>query len=146
MVDAGNTSNFFLDLSKATSLESLTFRSWAIDVEWVIRTLNSVQGNHKKIKIRVIYDIIHVQGPAGGLKFADAVGATVLEQWLRLDGLIVKLWESSKIPTKVFCHNLYGGWQSWRVEEATKTLLPEATRRGVVKVEEFHHRLWLDLD
>jgi hypothetical protein len=135
VVQAGDTSNFFLDLSMATRLESLTFRPWTMDVEWVIRTLNTIPGDHGNIKIRLVYDILRVKLPASGLEFANAVSPTILGQWLRLDKLIVQLWESSKIPTNVLCHDPREGWLAWGVGVATGTLLPEATRRGVVTVE-----------
>jgi hypothetical protein len=87
-----------------------------------------------------VYDIVFVDRPVMGLQFGDAVDPIILGQWLKLDGLVVHLWESSKITTKVFCHDRL--WQPWGVEVATRALLPEATSRGLVVVERFHHRLW----
>lgn len=139
-MEAGNANNFFLDLSMAKYLESLTLRPWALNVGWVIRTLKTVPSNHKTIKIRVVYDIVFVDRPVRGLQFGDAVDPIIFGQWLKLDGLVVHLWESSKITTKVFCHDRL--WQPWGVEVATRALLPEATSRGLVVVERFHHRLW----
>jgi hypothetical protein len=146
IADAGNTSSFFLDLSMAARLETLTFRPWTMDVGWVIRTLATIPGDHINIKIKLVYDVIPVKHPARGLQFAGAVDPTIFRQWLRLDGLIVQLWESSEILTDVFCHDPCTGWLAWGVGVATGTLLPEATRRGVVTVEQFYDRFWLDAD
>jgi hypothetical protein len=90
----------FLDLSKATRLECLTFCSLSMDMEWITRSLHTLRENAKNIRIRIFYNISQI--PGSPLNSA-ATCQFFLEEWARLDRLITQLWELSKIPTQVMC-------------------------------------------
>jgi hypothetical protein len=146
IADAGNTSSFFLDLSMAARLETLTFRPWTMMSGGSSELLPLSQAITLTSRSN-LYMILYLSSIRQGVyKFAGAVDPTIFRQWLRPDGLIVQLWESSKILTDVFCHDPCTGWLAWGVGVATGTLLPEATRRGVVTVKQFYDRFWLDAD
>jgi hypothetical protein len=57
-----------------------------------------------------------------------AVGEEVYKQWMDLDDLLVQLWESHAVPTKLIAERK-AGW----VYRVVTGLLPEITKRGIIQ-------------
>ena len=119
-----------IDLSKATKLKEVTFRFQDLAVAWAASTLKTITSKHMdlrevSIKGRALSD------PTDWPTNAAAVGDDTRTQWVYLERIIIQLWESHSVRTKV-------KYYSTRREESNELmsdLLPEATRKGVVELE-----------
>ena len=64
----------------------------------------------------------------------QAIGGVNFGQWLDLDRLLVRLWESHSIRSKVIREVLKGEKRGMR--DCIETLLPEAMKRGMIDLVE----------
>ena len=119
-----------LDLSKATKLQDMTFRSTSLNVGWITAAVQTTVPEHRelrKILIRVPYSLTCFD--------VDIMKeSAVYREWLDLDRLLVQLWESNSTPPRVIC-------TTWKWEPEGRIgfadcLLPELTRRGIVDLGE----------
>ena len=114
-----------LDLSKATKLQEITFRSISLSVEWITTTIQTTAPKHRelrKISIRVPYFLTSFN--------VDIKESAIYREWLDLDRLLVQLRESRSTPPRVICTAWLG--QAGSMIIFTKWLLPELTKRGAV--------------
>ena len=102
-----------LDLSKATKLKNVDFRSDMPDVQWITKSLESVEFESLRqvnITVNLPTDFTH---PIVGVFHRELVD---------LDRLLVELWTLRSVALHVRCGNVGG-----------RSLLPEiATREGVL--------------
>lgn len=115
------------------NLEDVDF-SCGPDPKWVVRALRTIEGNHNNFRQISLFTRIF-WGP--GLLRQDfreprrTIGETIYAEWLELDRVLVKLWESHlirpllsyKVPSWVDTKDARGSMDR---------LLPEATRRKIV--------------
>ena len=115
-----------LDLSKATKLQDMTFRSTSLNIGWITAAVQTTVPEHRelrKILIRVPYSLTCFD--------VDIMKeSAVYREWLDLDRLLVQLWESNSTPPRVICTTWSG--QSKGMIGFTDCLLPELTKRGTV--------------
>ena len=99
-----------LDLSQARNLRVVDIWSSAEDVEWITKSLRSIQSeNFRRIKITV-------KPPS---KLINPIGEMIQRELADLDRILVKLWTSHSVFLKVRCE---------------RRLLPEITSREGVRV------------
>ena len=91
-----------LNLSKATKLGDVVFRLGWLSVEWVTTILQTITPMHRGLRHISIYmppylpESIHPSVPVRRI-----VGEEIYRQWSGLDRLLIQLWESHSIRTKV---------------------------------------------
>jgi len=119
-----------LDLSKATKLRHVTFRSGSQKVDWITMVLQTITPKNRELRqvsIHVPYELTCFDV---GYDIRKIVGEADYRQWLDLDCLLIQLWESHSIRPRVVCTTL------WENEQNTKycigCLLPEITGRGMI--------------
>ena len=118
-----------IDLSKATKLKDVTLQFQGLSVGWVTSTLKTITSEHRdlqeiSIKGRALSD--STSWPAN----ATAAQYYIWEQWADLEHTLIHLWELHAIRTKV-------EYYSMKREESREfmgSLLPEATKRGIVEL------------
>jgi hypothetical protein len=98
--------------------------SWS--VQWVITTLHTITPKHRDLRQITIDlpDSSVVIGASADL--GKAIGEEDFGQWLDLDRLLVQLWESHSIRSRV----VYVEWNN--MINGIRYLLPEITRRGLI--------------
>jgi hypothetical protein len=99
-------------------------KSWS--VEWVAMTLRTITPEHRdfeEIKIDIPYRPI-LGGVGANVR--QAIGAANFGQWLDLDRLLVKLWESHSTRPKVVSTT------STCTGDFIGCLLPEVMRSGIL--------------
>jgi hypothetical protein len=119
-----------VNLLKATKLKDVAFRltSWSIErVATALQTITAEHQDFRQIKIYIPY-CLTLHGVGANVR--PAIGTANFGQWLDLDRLLVKLWESHSIRPKVIC--------TTRTEkgDCVGCLLPEITRRGILDLVE----------
>jgi len=112
-----------LDLSTATKLRDLVFRSRQPNVRWITRALQSVKSDLRRITLK-----------PDPYTFINPIHETNFQEWWDLDRLLVQFRTSRSICPKVV-HEMK------RDEEGMSghalTLLPELTRRGLVDLVKY---------
>ncbi|KAF9778142.1 hypothetical protein BJ322DRAFT_1214811 [Thelephora terrestris] len=117
-----------IDLSKATKLREVAF--WfTSDPTWIKNSLRTILPEHRDLQKILIYgdpyyDILPNE-PVGS---KEVVGEEIYKQWMELDGLLVRLWESRAVRTKLTVRRKGG-----RVYNLATGLLPEMTKRGIIQ-------------
>ena len=127
--DAGPVS---FDLSKATKLEHAVFRPISPNVKWIALALQTITPRHREFRQISIY-IPYAVSRAG-----QTVGEPFYSQWLDLDSLLVHLWESRSIRTKM----MYTMMREKKMSGRMQRLLPEMTKRGVVDLVKHDGSRW----
>ena len=129
-----------INLSEATRLKDIEFRSGELNTEWVTTTLRTITPKHRDLKQIFIHISYKFTLEGSGASIKHTTGETTYREWLDLDRLLVQLWESRSIRPKVKyrCKS-----QSERKEaiDGVSCLLPEITKRGMVDLVE-HHPEW----
>ena len=119
-----------LDLSRLRKLQDVAFQVTTLRVGWITTAIQTTMPNHQelvKISIRVPYfpSVFNV----------DAIkNSAIYGEWLALDRLLVRFWESRSTPPKVICT----GWNKAKQDMRgfTRYLLPELMRRGMLDLVE----------
>ena len=120
-----------IDLSRATRLKVVQFDCRDMSTQWIAMTLQTLTPKHRDFQ-RISFHIpYHHTVSAACTDIRKIVGETAYEQWLDLDRLLVRFWESHSIRPKIA--------YPYRSEEGRKggmyfvsRLLPEITKRGAV--------------
>ena len=118
------------DLSKATKLKYVTFwlNSWS--VEWINAALRTITPGHRDIQqtsIHIPYYLIIV-----GITLRT-IEEPIHGEWLGLDRLLVQLWESRSVRTRV----IYTEKRDMR--DLVEHLLPETSGRGAIDLVYVQH-------
>ena len=126
----GGSNPTAIDLSKAIKLRDVTFSHVSLNVEWVALTLQSITPRHRGFQ-HVCIQLPHEGPPSVEASVNESIGEVAHRRWLALDHVLVQLWESHSI--RLTC--IWPGGQRER-GNLTGCLLPEATKRGIVKLVE----------
>ena len=101
----------------------------SLEVQWTTGTLKTITSNHgdlQGVSIHVAYGY-DTFGPGADIR--QAIGEINYGHWLDLDRLLIQFLESRSIrPKVIYSHTL----RSEEVIDCVSSLLPEATRRGVI--------------
>jgi hypothetical protein len=133
LVERGSAS---VDLSKATKLKDVTFQSVSQRIRWITATLKTIP-KHRGLREVLIYlpSYVGTTGVDGNAK--HAIGEESWREWLDLDRLLVRLWESSSIRLKLTRLRLTGIQEpDIRYHVGYRCLFPEITKRGIFDLVE----------
>lgn len=109
-----------LDLSKATKLQDVVFRSQSSNIQWIIAALHTVDSEGiQQISLEVSIGIFW-----RGLD----------QEWLNLDSLLAHFGISHAFRLKIM-YESRGGWVGQR--ERVARSLPELTGKGIVDLVEY---------
>ena len=121
------------NLSGATKLVDVVFRPTSLVVGWITMALQTISLEHRNLQIS-----IHVPHYSACIDVDANVEQTIGEanfgQWLDLDRLLVQLWESRSVRSKVIRASLRG--EKRNMKDCIGCLLPETMGRGMVHVVE----------
>jgi hypothetical protein len=112
-----------INLSKATKLKGIVFRCGLLHSEWVAMALETITSQRRDLQRISIY----VPHP---LHYVYDEGT----QWLHLDRLLVRFWDSRLIRPKVVYRRAMNGEKG--MEDWIGRLLPEITKRGIIDLVE----------
>jgi hypothetical protein len=128
-----------IDLSQATKLRDVVFRPLSWRVEWITTTLQTITPSHqdlRQISIRVHHPSsvnISVAGVYADVKSAS--GEAAYREWLDLDRLLVRLWESRSVRPKAIVRTT-PTMAEWGSRDYVGRVLPEATKGGMIELVE----------
>jgi hypothetical protein len=88
-----------------------------------LRTITPEHRDFRQIEIHIPYYLIL---PGDSVNVRQAIGAANFGQWLDLDRLLVKLWESHSIRPKIVPMEMTG------TGDFVECLLPEVMRSGIL--------------
>ena len=114
------------------------FRLDRWSVQFVITALQTISSEHRdlrQIAIHIPYD-----SPITGadVNIRQAIGETDYGQWLNLDRLLVRLWETYSIrPEVAVPTERVEGTEGMR--DCVGHLLPEITNRGIIHLGEYEY-------
>jgi len=108
-----------LDLSKLTRLQDVVFRYGEPNVEWVTKVLNTIGSKHLQHMSLELYCYLTI---------GDTIWERVRQEWLDLDCLLVRFWDSNSLRSRVTYRPVKG------MSDHMAGLLPELTRRGIVEL------------
>ena len=106
-----------LDLSKATKLKELVFRSRELSVQWIVTALQTV--NSKDLQKIFIY--------LGGNASVHPLDEMVHQEWVDLDHLLLQFWTSHSIRPKVV-------YVMRQLDNYTPLMFPEVVKKGVLDI------------
>ena len=112
-----------IDLSKATKLKEVAFAT-GIDPEWVMWALKSITPHHHDLRY------ISLRATAV-LRDMDDMQETSRPEWLELDSVFVRLWESLSARPNAW-YRLPPSIGVDRAREIMGNLFPETTKRGIL--------------
>jgi hypothetical protein len=119
-----------IDLSKATKLRDAAFHLNWWSVQWIITALQTITPKHRDLQQVTVVMSHYLTRLNVGVDVGRAVGETNIGQWLDLDRLLVRLWESRSIHPKVMCT------AEQHMRGFVGCLLPEGIKRGIVDLAE----------
>jgi len=121
------------NLSGATKLEDAVFRPTSPGVGWVTKALQTITPEHRDLQISIcVPEYLAYVGVDADVK--KIIGEANFGQWLDLDHLLIQLWESRSIRSKVTRTLLKGRKRNMR--DCIGCLLPEMMRRGMIDLVE----------
>ncbi|KAF9789287.1 hypothetical protein BJ322DRAFT_1041768 [Thelephora terrestris] len=120
-----------VNFPKAIKLKEVVFRLGRIIDVWTVLALETLTSNHRALEKVAIH--IHVWTPlvdeaAGSM---EGMRGVIHHQWMHLDRILVRLWESHAVSTQVIYSTR--GTKNGRLEYIGG-LLPEVMKRGMVEV------------
>ena len=123
-----------IDLSRAIKLKELDFVCWR-HCQWVttiLQNIIAIPGSRHLRRILlltsgVLYSLADDEYPTA---LKNAIGETTYQEWLELDRLLPRLWESRSIKITLLYDVPY--WFGEGARGCIKTSFPIATARGVV--------------
>ena len=115
-----------IDLSKATKLKDVTLVSERYP-RFIASTLKTVTPDHRNLRQITVFttDILY------SMDSNPHNQKTTRAEWLGLDSVFIKLWESHSIHPKVQ-YDLPSLMDAEKVRQSVESLFPETTRREVV--------------
>lgn len=129
-----------IDFSKATRLKEVEFNLTQIEVVWIAMALKTLTYKNRDLREILLHIFVESSPEDEPDNVREPIGDEVHKQWVDLDQVLVQLWESNAIHTKVI-------YPTRREEEETReyigTLLPEMVRRGIVEMMDKHDYCWM---
>jgi len=126
LLPQGESGSASLDISGASKLRDVTFRINSSRVEWVTVALQTITPKSRDLRQISIYLPCYLT--AVGTDVRKRFGDQVVGEWLDLDRLLVRFWESHSIRP-IFARP---DGEEWEEGDCIGSLLPETTRRGIV--------------
>jgi hypothetical protein len=128
-----------IDLSQATKLRDVVFRPISWRVEWITMTLQTITPSHqdlRQISIRVHHpSSVNISGAGVYADVRGALGEPAYREWLDLDHLLVRLWESRSVRPKAIVSTTPTKAE-WGSRDCVGSLLPEATKGRMIELAE----------
>ncbi|KAF9789320.1 hypothetical protein BJ322DRAFT_1105182 [Thelephora terrestris] len=121
--------NASINLSKAIRLKEVIFVLEETEDVWTTVALKTITSKHTQFKKVSIF--IPVVDPALLGEAIGFFGKTFLDRWMDFDRVLVQLWESHAIHTQAI---YLTEQQEKEARDFIGSLLPEMTRRGIVKM------------
>ena len=115
-----------VNLSVATKLKEVIFRSVPCHVKWVAVGLRTITSAHKDL--REVSIII----PFLATPIDRYFGEGTYRQWTDLDRVLIQLWQSYSVRTKLVYAARGGPEAGERVCEFIRNLLPETMKGGAI--------------
>lgn len=125
----GDSQEHQTDLSRATKLNEVTLQFAESCAGWTATTLKTIASKYRdleQISIYVPSDPYSDDGELAGVEEAAYL------QWSDLDHVLVQIWESCAVHTKVRYSEATEGWSA--THKLIGGLLPEMTRRGKIQL------------
>jgi len=119
-----------IDLSRATKLKDVVFQyDEPQNIDWITKALRTVTPEHRDLQQIFVYMPRQLTHFDAGTDIRQALGESIAQQWLALDRLLIQLWKSHSIRSKVG-YEMCG--ERRNAEYWVGCLLPETTERGIV--------------
>ena len=94
-----------IDLSRATKLKEVAFELETHYTAAVAATLDRITPKHQDFKqISLYFPCLFLSRDFRLVDFRTSVGEEIYSQWVDLDRILVRLWESHAIRMKVICN------------------------------------------
>ena len=124
-----------IDLSRAPKLQAITFSPETFTAEWIVAALETIAPKHRDLRrITIFLNDSAIASASPNRRVLESIGERVHKQWLDLDRLLLRLWESQSIRTEAVGTSL----RDVRDAKAVfRCLLPEMTERGVIEVSSY---------
>jgi hypothetical protein len=125
------------DLSIAKKLREVEFCAEDFTTAWVTMTLKTISSEHRDLRRVSIYCFGF---PGLGDRGANArviVGDALYGHWMDLDRTLIQLWESLAVRAKL---SYYSTGKGKRARKFVECLLPETTKRGMIKLVDLTNR------
>ena len=119
----GNPSVVLADFTKAKKLKETTFDFGACHTLWVVNSLKTITPEHREFRH------ISIHFPYSSRR---RIEGNIHKLWLDLDQILVQLWESHAVRVNALCSA--GVEVRKRASEWVGVLLPETTKRGIIKI------------
>ena len=105
LTDRTEPSHVSIDLSKVAKLKQVTFRPKFPRAEWIDLALRTIRPDNQNLRQVSIYvdDRGSPVSVSLGANVGEVIGAELRRQWSELDRLLVELWESRSVRTKIVC-------------------------------------------
>jgi hypothetical protein len=133
-VDSGAS----VDLSEATKLKEVAFRSDELYTQWIAMALGTITPEHRELKQISIYNRFRQAIVDHTADVRQLGGEVTYGEWTDLDRILVRLWESHSVRTRVYSVGVEDG----EVCEFIRGLLPETAERGAVELVEYADSRW----
>ena len=130
----GNSGLTSIDLSTATKLENVIFFSTSLNVERITLALRTITPGHRDLRqicIHLPYDRVLI---SPGVIVRQIIERAVCDQWLALDHVLVQLWGSHSIRSKITY--ITSRTEREGIDESMEWLLPETMKRGIIDLVE----------
>ena len=112
-------------------LKEVVFRCGFLDIEWVAMALETI-AKHQNLQ-RITIDTSSTTTPTGQeMLWTDKERACRL--WSGLDPLLVQLWESHSIHTRILFPQLGPDDEGRRVADWPEGILPESSKQGIINL------------
>ena len=96
-----------------------------LSVQWITAALQTVTPKHRDLQQILIHIPFDFAIDGASMDIRQAVGETTYDQWLDLDRLLVRLWESHTIRPMI----RHTGMSPTEAIDRVRCLLPEMTKR-----------------
>jgi len=104
------------------------FETKSENVDWITTALRTITHEHRD------FEQVSISVPSIGADIRQVIGEAACRQWLDLDHLLVKFWESHSIHPAVKCRTPIGEGQD--MMGCIGLLMPEVVRKGIVHLAE----------
>ena len=133
----GGTRMISINLSKATKLRDVVFRSVSLNVEWIAVTLQTITPAHQDLRKVAI----HASNRFSCFRsdFIQTPAEETRGQWQDLDRILVRLWELHSIRPRVVHEILEGQGREWcmRMKDCIKSSFSEIGREIIDLVDDY---------
>ena len=119
-----------IDFSKAIKLKEVLFQFQNFRHAWVAMALQTLTTKHTDFrKVTILMPLIRSSFILSSIR--PILGEKFYNQWMDLDRVLIRLWESNAIHVQVtYCAEIGGGWSSEYIE----SLFPEMKKRGLLEM------------